>query len=312
MTEKTAFLFPGQGSQKVGMGIDFYENYQEAKDVFELASDTLKIDVPKLCAEGPEQALKQTRNTQPLIVTVSCAILEVVFKQFKLEPYAVAGHSVGEYSAIVAGNVVDFRDSVYLVSRRADLMQTAADQYGKGSMAAVIGLSDESVIEICEKFGEDKVQAANFNSHGQVVISGDRDLVLSMIPRFKEAGARLVKELAVSGPWHSRFMEPARLELKKEFDKKDFRNPEPLYFANVSGAAADTGKQIKDLLISQLTNPVYWTKTITEMKNAGISRFIEIGPGNVLTGLMKRIDRELETFNISCVEHLDKLEDFCD
>ncbi len=303
--KKIIFIFPGQGSQKVGMGIDFIETFPAAKMIFDQASDRLDKDIFELCRTGPEEVLKDTRNTQPSIVTVSSAIFEVVKKEFKVEPLAVAGHSVGEYSALFAGNILPFKDSVFLVSQRAGFMQDAADSFGEGGMAAVIGMEDKKIIEICQKFGEDKVQAANFNSPGQVVISGDKNIISKIIPVFKENGARMVKELAVSGPWHSKFMEPAREKIKSIIHEFKFQNPLCDYFPNVTGQSEYAGINIRELLIDQLIQPVLWTDT---MKNAGDLNpdiFVEVGPGKVLTGLLKRINPDLTSMNIETVQDLE-------
>ncbi len=307
MVMKLAFLFPGQGAQFVGMGVDFAEKFKEAAAVFEKASDKLNIDILDICKVGPEEVLKDTRNTQPCIVTVSIAILEVFKKQFNLQPTYIAGHSVGEYSAISAGEILSFEDSVYLVTQRAKFMQDAADEFGKGSMAAVIGLDDDKVREICDEFGRDNIQPANFNSPGQVVVSGEKEKIEELMPKFKEAGAKLVKELSVSGPWHSRFMEPAIEKLKVVFSNFEFKDPNCFYIPNITAKPTKSGLEIKDLLIKQLNNPVLWTDSIKKIKDMEVDLCIEMGPGQVLTKLMKRIDREIQAVNISKLEDIEKV-----
>ncbi|HDS09281.1 MAG TPA: [acyl-carrier-protein] S-malonyltransferase [Firmicutes bacterium] len=304
--KKIIFLFPGQGSQKVGMGIDFVENFPAAKIIFEKSSYRLKKDILELCATGPEEALKDTRNTQPSIVTVSSAIFEVVRNEFNIIPDGVAGHSVGEYSALYAAGVLAFEDTVFLVNKRAEFMQDSADAFGEGGMAAVIGMDDEKVIEICEKFGDKKVQAANFNSPGQVVISGEKNAITKIIPVLKENGARMVKELAVSGPWHSKYMEQAKTNLAGVVDEFKFNNPVCDYFPNVTANRERVGDEIKRLLIEQLTMPVLWTESMTNAAKLGYDLFVELGPGKVLTGLLKRINPEIQSFNIETIQDLEQ------
>jgi [acyl-carrier-protein] S-malonyltransferase len=281
----TAFVFPGQGSQYVGMGKDIYESSPEAKKIFERADDALGFALSKICFEGPDEQLKQTENTQPAIFLHSVAALSGL----RAKPSMVAGHSLGEYSALYAAGAIDFEDAIRLVRLRGELMQRCGVEQ-PGTMAAVIGLDEKTIGEVCcTAWSTGIVQAANFNSPGQVVISGSVAGVREAMKLAKERGAKLVKELNVSGAFHSPLMQSAQEGLQAAIEKTNFRDASVPVYANVTAQAVTSASEIKELLVKQLTNPVRWTETVQNMAAAGATEFLEVGPGAVLQGLIKRI-----------------------
>lgn len=285
---KTAFVFPGQGSQFVGMGKDLAEKYLDQ------ANEILGFDLKKLCFEGPEEELKKTEITQPAILTVSIAAFEYLKSKNTPLPAAVAGHSLGEYSALVAASSLSFQDAVKIVYLRGKFMQEAVP-LGEGSMAAILGLTKEKVEECCQKvssFGV--VSAANLNSPGQIVISGKKQAVEEAAGPCKEAGAKRVIPLQVSAPFHCSLMQPAADKLKLELDKIEIKDANIPVVANVSADFVTKGSDIKKLLVEQVTKSVLWEDSIRKMIGDGITSFVEVGPGMVLSGLIKKIDREVE------------------
>ncbi len=288
----TAFIFPGQGSQYVGMGKDLYEGNSAARTLFEKADAVLGFSLSKICFEGPEEELKQTKNTQPAIFLHSL----VMFSLMDHASFAMAaGHSLGEYSALVAAGALTFEDGLNLVRRRGELMQQAGVEQ-QGTMAAVVGLDPTSILEICaEASSAGIVQAANFNSPGQIVISGSIAGVRKAMEISKSRGAKLAKELPVSGAFHSPLMESARTGLTTAIEKIEIRNATVPVYANVTAKPVVAAQEIRDLLIRQLTHPVRWEESVVNMAADGASVFIEIGPGKVLQGLVKRINPAVET-----------------
>ncbi len=286
-----AFVFPGQGAQKVGMGRSLVENSRAAKEVFEEASDALSLDMEKLCFEGPEETLRLTENTQPAILTVSIAAYRAFCEEVDVTPAYLAGHSLGEYAALVAAGVFRFRDAVYAVKQRGKFMQEAVP-VGEGAMAAVLGLPSERVTEICEEAAEGEVvDPANFNSPGQVVISGHKGAVKRAGDLAKAAGAKKVIPLSVSAPFHSKLMRPAgeRLEgVLKRFETGMMTIP---VIANVTAKPYDAEDDVIPMLVKQVSSPVYWEQTMAVMKDLGVDRVVEMGPGKVLSGLFKRFDK---------------------
>lgn len=287
----TAFIFPGQGSQYVGMGKDLYEGNSAARTLFEKADAVLGFSLSKICFEGPEEELKQTKNTQPAIFLHSL----VMFSLMNHEAFAMAaGHSLGEYSALVAVGALTFEDGLNLVRRRGELMQQAGVEQ-QGTMAAVVGLDPKTILEICaEASSAGIVQAANFNSPGQIVISGSIAGIRKAIEISKSRGAKLAKELPVSGAFHSPLMESARTGLTTAIEKTEIRNAAVPVYANVTARPVVVAQEICDLLIRQLTYPVRWEESVVNMTADGASVFIEIGPGKVLQGLVKRINPAVE------------------
>lgn len=283
---KTAFIFPGQGSQAVGMGKGLAEKHLDQ------ACEILGFDLKKICFEGPEEELKKTEITQPAILTVSVAAFELLRSKNVSMPAAVAGHSLGEYSALVAAGAFSFQDAVKVVHLRGKFMQEAVP-LGEGAMSAVIGAENAKVEEICQKIGG--VWPANFNSPGQVVISGKKASVDSAGEKLKAAGAKRVVPLSVSAPFHCPLMQPAADRLKIELEKIKIKNANIPLVANVSASRVTSGIEIRGLLIQQVTRPVRWAESIKTMIDSGISAFVEVGPGNVLSGLIRRIDRTAET-----------------
>ena len=294
---KIALLFSGQGAQYVGMGKDLYENFSVAKEIFEKANDILKTDIKKICFEGPEDILKKTENTQPAVLLhsyICCKILEKQGINFD----AFAGFSLGEYSALTASGVINIEDSLKLVKDRGLIMENAVPS-GKGSMAAVLGLDDKVVEEVCRKVNPGIVVPANYNCPGQLVISGEKEAVEKACDFAEEAGAKRTVILNVSGPFHSPLLKDASLELGKVLDKVNFNllgNKKVL-----SNVTADYHKdsEIKNLLMKQLFSPVRWRTIIENLINDGFDIFIEVGPGKVLTGFMRSINREKKALNIS-------------
>lgn len=303
---KFAFVFPGQGSQKIGMLSELAQTYPAIQETFEEASDVLGFDLWQLSSHGPEAQLNQTENTQPAILTASIAIWRVWLAQGGPKPCLLAGHSLGEYSALVCADVFSFADAVSLVHQRGLFMQKAVAS-GEGAMAAIIGLDDRDIIECCTKaqsFGT--VSPANYNSIGQTVIAGKADAVEKAAELAKTAGARKVVMLAVSVPSHCALMASAAAELKNMIDSMKFENAQIPIINNIDAKIETTSDAIKSALVSQLTEPVQWVKTIQKMAGENILEVTECGPGKVLTGMNRRIDKQLNYNNINTPEHLQK------
>ena len=283
-----AYIFPGQGSQFVGMGLDLYENHAIAQELFERANDILGFAITDIMFEGTADQLKQTNVTQPAIFLHSVILSKVMGDAFK--PDMVAGHSLGEFSALVANKTLNFDDGLKLVSQRAEAMQEACELQ-PGTMAAVLRLSDEEVAKICEDT-PGIVVAANYNCPGQLVISGEVEAVHHACESLKAAGARRAMVLPVGGAFHSPLMEPAREQLAAAIENTAFATPSCPIYQNVNAAANSDAAQIQKNLIAQLTSPVRWTQSVQNMIKDGASQFIEVGPGKVLQGLVKKIDAE--------------------
>ncbi|MCX7761700.1 MAG: ACP S-malonyltransferase [Candidatus Kryptonium sp.] len=283
---KIAFVFPGQASQYVGMGKDLYENSSIAKEIFDKAEEILGFELKRICFEGPEEDLKQTKVTQPAIFVHSYIVSTLLGEKIKAD--MAAGHSLGEYSALVYAGVLSFEDALKIVKLRGELMQRAGEK-NPGTMAAIIGLDEEKVKQVCEEVKDGIVQPANFNTPEQIVISGEVNAVKKAMQLAKEAGAKIVKELVVSGAFHSPLMESAKDELKNALDEVKFNKPSiPVYF-NVTAKPTFDLNEIKDLLYRQITSPVLWTQIVMNMVSDGAVKFYEIGPGKVLQGLIKKI-----------------------
>ncbi|OGC25633.1 [acyl-carrier-protein] S-malonyltransferase [candidate division WOR-1 bacterium RIFOXYB2_FULL_42_35] len=284
---KTAFVFPGQGSQTVGMGKDL------AESLLDQANQILGFDLKKLCFEGPEEELKKTEITQPAILTVSVAAFQQLATR-NPQPATVAGHSLGEYSALVAAGAIKFGDAVKIVNLRGKFMQEAVP-IGQGAMAAIIGGERAKIEEVCA--GIEGVWPANFNSPGQIVISGQKEAVEKASAACKDAGAKRAIPLPVSAPFHCPLMQPAADKLKMELDKIEVKDATIPVIANVTAAAVTSAAEIRDLLVKQVTSPVLWEDSVKKMIADGVSSFVEVGPGKVLSGLIKKIDRNVETSN---------------
>jgi len=300
---KIGFLFPGQGAQYVGMAKDLYENSVEAKEMIKTADDALNINLSDIMFNGPADLLKQTEYTQPAIFLHS-VILSSLTRL--LVPQAAAGHSLGEYSALVAAGAIQFYEAVQLVRARGIAMQQAGVE-NTGTMAAVIGLAPNQVKDCCRQASQiGVVQPANFNSPGQIVISGSVEGVKKGMELCKENGARLVKELVVSGAFHSPLMETAKDKLKIELDKTNIYDARFPVYANVSAKPVTDKDDIKNMLYHQVTSPVRWEETINNMIADGIEEFYEIGPGKVLQGLIKRINPEVKCRGIDKYSDLEQ------
>ena len=307
---KSAFLFPGQGSQSVGMGKELADNFSVARQVFEEADQALGFSISNLCFEGPEEELRKTVNTQPAILTVSVATLRVL-QQAGISFDITAGHSLGEYSALVASGVLDFADAVRLVNKRGQYMQEAVP-LGEGAMAAVMGMEREKVVEICAEVEKEAgaVQAVNFNCPGQIVIAGKTAAVEKAAAALKAAGAKRAIMLPVSAPFHSTLLQPAAEKLALELDKVSFREPKLPVVANVTGKISTNSAEIKQLLVTQAANPVLWEDCVATVAAYGATVSVEIGPGKVLTGFTKKIAPEIATFNVEDMESLQKTLDY--
>lgn len=300
MEEKVAFLFAGQGSQYVGMGKDLYDNFSEAKAVFDKAGDILGFDLKKFCFEGPEDALKMTNISQPAIVTMSIAAFEVFKARRNIVPSYMAGLSLGEYSALIASGSLSFEDGIRLIKIRGELMEEAAKKY-PGKMAAVLGLSTEKIKEVCLNSG---AELANLNCPGQIVITGraeaiDKASVLSM-----EQGAKRVIPLEVSGAFHSSLMLEAAAGLKRVLENVPMQDPLVPVISNYTALPQERVIQIKDNLVNQIRSSVKWEESMRLILSKGVVNFIEFGPNKVLKGLMRKIDAAAQVANI------EKKEDF--
>ena len=299
--KKYALVFPGQGAQTPGMGKDLYENSEAARRVFETANRVLGYDIADLCFNGSSEDLMKTINSQPCILTVSIAALEALKEKANINVACSAGHSLGEYAALYAAGAVNLETVLKLIQKRANLMNEAAEKTS-GSMAAVLGLDNETVINLTKEMKN--VYVANFNSPGQVVITGDKEEINANLNKFKEAGAKRVLPLAVSGAFHSPLMQSAGDEFVDFVKEFEFNNTEIPVYTNVDAQATTNGEEFRNKLPKQICSSVRWTQTIENIQNEDVTDFIEIGPGKVLAGLNKKINAELNTLNIFDYESL--------
>lgn len=290
---KTAFIFPGQGSQSVGMLLAAHEAWPQVADTFAEASDVLGFDLWQMACDGPAETLSLTANTQPLILTASVALFRAYRALGGPMPAVAAGHSLGEFSALVAANSLDFSDAVRLVRQRGEAMQVSVP-VGVGAMAAIIGLDDDTINATCatiSRSNEHVVLAVNYNSPGQVVIAGHAAAVEEAVVALKEAGAKRALPLPVSAPFHTPLMTHAGDVLREVLATTDLRDPLIPVISNVDAQAQQTASAIRDLLVQQVSAPVQWTGCVATMIDMGCERFVECGPGKVLSGLVKRIDK---------------------
>jgi [acyl-carrier-protein] S-malonyltransferase len=302
-----AFLFPGQGSHYLGMGKAFFDGHVSVRRLFEEASDATGMNLARLCFEGPEAELVQTANVQPAITLVNLACREVL-REEGLSMGAVAGHSLGEYAALCAAGVLSFADTMRLVQRRGSAMQQAADRH-PGGMVAVFGLDVDTLSSICSEVAEiGSVEVANQNSPGQVALTGDKDALKRASELAKQRGAKLTVPLKVSGAWHSKFMADAQTPMRAALEEVELREPSVPVMANVSGRPHDPQPAaIRAALVDQIIRPVLWARSISALIDAGHRTFVEVGPGKVLSGLMKDISREVKAYNVQDVDTLAKL-----
>jgi len=298
-----AFVFPGQGSQYVGMGKEIYEHFDEARKIFDEASDALGYNVSNLSFNGHDEELNKTFRTQPCILTVSIAIYRVLSSK-GINPSVVAGHSLGEYSALVAADVLSFEDAVKLTEKRGQLMQEAVPE-GKGLMAAILGLERNKVDEICLSLESGYASPANYNCPGQIVISGEKEAVEEAMKRAKEAGAKRALPIAVSVPSHCTLMADASRRLAELLDRIELRNPTIPVVNNADAMFLNDITSIKKSLVHQLNSPLLWEDSIRTMADSGIEIFVEVGPGKVLSGLIKRIEPGVKVLNVEDMKSLE-------
>lgn len=300
---KIAFLFPGQGSQYVGMGKRFLETYPRTRKIFQEAEKVLGFDLKELCLRGPGKELNRTVHTQPALLTINWIITQFL-KEKKIEPEVAAGHSLGEYSALLAAEVLNYPTALRLVHRRAELMEEASKTID-GRMAAIIGLSREAVLSLCQKMEE--VEAVNFNSPSQIVISGRKEKIERAIEEFRQKGARRVVPLPVSGAFHTSFMKEAAYQFSQELDKTSFSEPTCPIVTNAFAQYASSGEEVKKALKKQMDHPVLWEDAMRKLISDGVNLFIEVGPGKVLQGLLRRIDRNISVIGAENPEELERI-----
>ena len=301
---KVAFVYPGQGTQYIGMGKELYENNNKAKELFDKIFNSLDIDLKNVMFEGPEDLLKRTDYTQPAIVSLSLVLTELL-KEKGIEPDYVAGHSVGEFAAFGGANYLSIEDAVKLVAARGRIMREVAEKVN-GSMAAVLGMNAEKIKEILKSV-DGVVEAVNFNEPNQTVIAGSKEAVEKACVVLKEAGAKRAIPLAVSGPFHSSLMKEAGEKLKEEVQKYTFNIGKVKIVANTTAELLESDSEVKDEIYRQSFGPVKWVDTIKKLKSEGVTTIYEIGPGKVLAGLIKKIDKEIEVKNIEKLEDLSNI-----
>lgn len=301
-----AVVFPGQGSQFVGMGKDFYDKYETCREFFTNADKALGYSLSEIMFNGPEDELKLTQNTQPALVTMSAAVWSLV--KDKVQPAFFAGHSLGEYSAVYASGGLSFEETVKAVHNRGKFMQSAVP-VGVGAMSAVLGLDEAAVSKVCAEISKEGfvVEPANFNCPGQVVIAGNKEAVEKAGEELKTAGAKRVVPLPVSAPFHCSLMKPAKDAMAEYLKNTTINTLHTKVVNNIDAAEELNGEDVKNALISQVAGTVKWTQSVEYMISQGVTKFIEVGAGSVLTGLIKKIDRNVETINISSVDDLGKL-----
>ena len=310
---KVAFIFPGQGAQHVGMGKDFYDNFSVSREVYDEANEILGMDIRKVCFEGPDEELVKTENTQPAILTTSIAMAKAL-KEKGIDCDYTAGLSLGEYSALVEANALEFKEALPLVKKRGKYIQEVVP-IGKGKMAAILGLEKEKVLEAIESANDcGIVEIANYNSPGQIVISGETEAVEQAGLKAKELGAKKVVFLPVSAPFHSSLLKPAGERLSKDLNNININNPKKVVVKNVDARLLTDKGEVKPSLIDQVSNSVLWCDSINTMLDNGVDTFIEIGPGKSLTGFVKRTAKsnnvDVNLFNINNISDFEKVCDF--
>ncbi|MEL7649647.1 MAG: ACP S-malonyltransferase [Sedimentibacter sp.] len=302
---KTAFVFPGQGAQYAGMGKDFYDNFEESREIFERANEALGFDLAKLCFEGPDQDLSITKITQPALLTVCMAIYEVLKKYNKADSAIMGGLSLGEYSALTAAGAMDFETAVKLVYNRGNYMQNAVP-VGEGGMLALMGCSDEDAKAFCEAITEScaLLEPANFNCPGQIVVGGKAEAIENAISKAPEFNIRRAVKLQVSAPFHTSMLKPAGYKLKEDLKNIKFKKPSYNVISNVDTEYYDSGAVIADKLEKQVYNPVRWEECVRKMIADGVTTFVEIGPGKTLSSFIKKIDKNVKSINIDSIASL--------
>ena len=307
----SALLFPGQGSQTIGMGAEFYNNFDIVKKIFKEADEKLNFSLSKLILDGPEDKLQLTKNTQPAILTVSYSIFKVLINEFNFNLKSIeyfAGHSLGEYSALLSSESISFEEAIYLLHERGKSMQKAVP-VGNGSMLAVLGSKISDIIKLLDTLGDKKkgiCEIANDNAEGQIIISGERETVISFQVILKENRIKSIP-LKVSAPFHCSLMKSAAEEMKQKIIDTNFKKPNKKIISNVTAKMESDPKKIKELLIEQIYSTVRWRESIINISNLGVKTFIEIGPGKVLTGMVKRTLKEAKCFSINSIADIKNL-----